>query len=85
MRSACVTLRSALAQYADSLHPESFNATHDILIEHHQYSEGIRRYEHKLNFVIHGLHYDIQKETSDEDSCLPSHAMASRGLPHVLD
>lgn len=56
-----------LAWYADSLHPESFNATHDIMIEHHQQLEGIQKYGCNPNFVIHGLHYDIQKEPFDED------------------
>lgn len=67
MRSACVTLWSTLAWYADSLHPESFIVTHDIMIEHQQYPEGIWKYEYNPNFVIPGLHYDIQKEPSDED------------------
>lgn len=62
-----MTLWSTLAWYADSLHRECFNATHDIMIEHRKYPEGIRKYEHNPNFVIHGLHYDIQKEPSDED------------------
>uniref|UniRef100_A0A8C6RE50 5'-nucleotidase domain containing 2 n=1 Tax=Nannospalax galili TaxID=1026970 RepID=A0A8C6RE50_NANGA len=51
----------ALAQYADALHPESFCAAGDILIEHYKYAEGIRKYDHDPSFAISGLHYDIQK------------------------
>ncbi|KAK2489039.1 hypothetical protein MC885_021313 [Smutsia gigantea] len=50
-----------LAQYADALHPEIFNAARDILIEHYKYPEGIRRYDYNPSFAIRGLHYDIQK------------------------
>ncbi|XP_048657116.1 5'-nucleotidase domain-containing protein 2 isoform X1 [Marmota marmota marmota] len=50
-----------LAQYADALHPEIFNAARDILIEHYKYPEGIRKYDYNPSFAIRGLHYDIQK------------------------
>ncbi|XP_006169375.1 5'-nucleotidase domain-containing protein 2 isoform X1 [Tupaia chinensis] len=50
-----------LAQYADALHPEIFNAARDILIEHYKYPEGIRKYDYDPSFAIRGLHYDIQK------------------------
>uniref|UniRef100_A0A8D1YDB7 5'-nucleotidase domain containing 2 n=1 Tax=Sus scrofa TaxID=9823 RepID=A0A8D1YDB7_PIG len=50
-----------LAQYADTLHPEIFNAARDILIEHYKYPEGIRKYDYNPSFAIRGLHYDIQK------------------------
>ncbi|KAI1888014.1 hypothetical protein AGOR_G00180680 [Albula goreensis] len=33
----------------------------DILIEEHRYPEGLREYEYIPDFVIRGLHYDVQK------------------------
>ncbi|XP_056596474.1 5'-nucleotidase domain-containing protein 3 [Triplophysa dalaica] len=50
-----------LAFYSSHLHTLIFNIARDILIEEHRYPEGLRKYEYIPNFVIRGLHYDVQK------------------------
>uniref|UniRef100_UPI00398E572E 5'-nucleotidase domain-containing protein 3 n=1 Tax=Pristiophorus japonicus TaxID=55135 RepID=UPI00398E572E len=50
-----------LAFYSSNLHTLIFNAAREILIEQHKYPEGLRNYEYNPNFVIRGLHYDVQK------------------------
>ncbi|XP_063052773.1 5'-nucleotidase domain-containing protein 3 [Engraulis encrasicolus] len=50
-----------LAFYSSHLHTLIFNIARDILIEEHRYPEGLREYEYIPNFVIRGLHYDVQK------------------------
>lgn len=47
-----VTLRSTLAQYTDALHPGTFHAMRDILMEHHQDPEGIQEYENNRSVII---------------------------------
>lgn len=76
-----------LAQCADSLHPEIFSATWDILIEHCKYPEGIRKYNYNPSFAIHGLHYDIQKSLlmKIDAFCCVQLGTAYRGLQPVPD
>ncbi|XP_062403503.1 5'-nucleotidase domain-containing protein 3 [Sardina pilchardus] len=50
-----------LAFYSSHLHTLIFNIARDILIEQHRYPEGLREYEYIPNFVVRGLHYDVQK------------------------
>ncbi|XP_067292048.1 5'-nucleotidase domain-containing protein 3 [Pseudorasbora parva] len=50
-----------LAFYSSHLHTLIFNIARDILIEEHRYPEGLRDYDYISNFVIRGLHYDVQK------------------------
>ncbi|CAM4734572.1 hypothetical protein PO909_021591 [Leuciscus waleckii] len=50
-----------LAFYSSHLHTLIFNIARDILIEEHRYPEGLREYDYIPNFVIRGLHYDVQK------------------------
>ncbi|KAI7812020.1 putative 5'apos-nucleotidase domain-containing protein 3, partial [Triplophysa rosa] len=50
-----------LAFYSSHLHTLIFNIARDILIQEHRYPEGLRKYEYIPNFVIRGLHYDVQK------------------------
>ncbi|XP_065147880.1 5'-nucleotidase domain-containing protein 3 [Paramisgurnus dabryanus] len=50
-----------LAFYSSHLHTIIFNIARDILIQEHRYPEGLREYEYIPNFVIRGLHYDVQK------------------------
>ncbi|KAG9340038.1 hypothetical protein JZ751_022149 [Albula glossodonta] len=50
-----------LAFYSSHLHTLIFNIARDILIEEHRYPEGLREYEYIPDFVIRGLHYDVQK------------------------
>ncbi|KAG1939204.1 5'-nucleotidase domain-containing protein [Pimephales promelas] len=50
-----------LAFYSSHLHTLIFNIARDILIEEHRYPEGLREYDYIRNFVIRGLHYDVQK------------------------
>lgn len=50
-----------LAFYSSHLHTVIFNIARDILINEHRYPEGLREYDYIPNFVIRGLHYDVQK------------------------
>ncbi|CDQ70364.1 unnamed protein product [Oncorhynchus mykiss] len=50
-----------LAFYSRHLHTLIFNIARDILIQEHRYPEGLREYEYIPNFVVRGLHYDVQK------------------------
>uniref|UniRef100_A0A9R1SBF7 5'-nucleotidase domain containing 3 n=2 Tax=Cyprinus carpio TaxID=7962 RepID=A0A9R1SBF7_CYPCA len=50
-----------LAFYSSHLHTLIFNIARDILINEHRYPEGLREYDYIPNFVIRGLHYDVQK------------------------
>ncbi|XP_046889122.1 5'-nucleotidase domain-containing protein 3 isoform X2 [Hypomesus transpacificus] len=50
-----------LAFYSSHLHTLIFNIARDILIQEHRYPEGLREYEYIPNFVVRGLHYDVQK------------------------
>uniref|UniRef100_A0A672NV33 5'-nucleotidase domain containing 3 n=1 Tax=Sinocyclocheilus grahami TaxID=75366 RepID=A0A672NV33_SINGR len=50
-----------LAFYSSHLHTLIFNIARDILIQEHRYPEGLREYDYIPNFVIRGLHYDVQK------------------------
>ncbi|XP_059392792.1 5'-nucleotidase domain-containing protein 3-like [Carassius carassius] len=50
-----------LAFYSSHLHTQIFNIARDILINEHRYPEGLREYDYISNFVIRGLHYDVQK------------------------
>ncbi|XP_051979309.1 5'-nucleotidase domain-containing protein 3 isoform X2 [Xyrauchen texanus] len=50
-----------LAFYSSHLHTLIFSIARDILIQEHRYPEGLREYEYIPNFVIRGLHYDVQK------------------------
>ncbi|KAJ8261698.1 hypothetical protein GJAV_G00157300 [Gymnothorax javanicus] len=50
-----------LAFYSNHLHTLIFNIARDILIQEHRYPEGLREYEYIPDFVIRGLHYDVQK------------------------
>ncbi|RXN19614.1 5 -nucleotidase domain-containing 3-like protein [Labeo rohita] len=50
-----------LAFYSSHLHTLIFNIARDILIDEHRYPEGLREYDYIPNFVIRGLHYDVQK------------------------
>ncbi|XP_069760375.1 5'-nucleotidase domain-containing protein 3 isoform X2 [Narcine bancroftii] len=50
-----------LAFYSCNLHTLIFNAAREILIEQHKYPEDLRSYDYNPNFVIRGLHYDVQK------------------------
>ncbi|XP_035283357.1 5'-nucleotidase domain-containing protein 3-like [Anguilla anguilla] len=50
-----------LAFYSSHLHTLIFNIARDILIQEHRYPEGLRDYEYIPDFVIRGLHYDVQK------------------------
>ncbi|KAG7455847.1 hypothetical protein MATL_G00245370 [Megalops atlanticus] len=50
-----------LAFYSSHLHTLIFNIARDILVEEHRYPEGLREYEYIPDFVIRGLHYDVQK------------------------
>lgn len=34
---------------------------HHVLLTLFQYPEGLREYEYIPNFVVRGLHYDVQK------------------------
>ncbi|XP_067091432.1 5'-nucleotidase domain-containing protein 3 [Osmerus mordax] len=50
-----------LAFYSSHLHTLIFDIARDILIQEHRYPEGLREYEYIPNFVVRGLHYDVQK------------------------
>ncbi|XP_048404833.1 5'-nucleotidase domain-containing protein 3 [Stegostoma tigrinum] len=50
-----------LAFYSSNLHTLIFNAAREILIQQHKYPEDLRNYDYNPNFVIRGLHYDVQK------------------------
>uniref|UniRef100_A0A9J8A6U9 5'-nucleotidase domain containing 3 n=1 Tax=Cyprinus carpio carpio TaxID=630221 RepID=A0A9J8A6U9_CYPCA len=50
-----------LAFYSSHLHTLIFNIARDILIDEHRYPEGLKEYDYMPNFVIRGLHYDVQK------------------------
>uniref|UniRef100_A0A8C1NSY2 5'-nucleotidase domain containing 3 n=1 Tax=Cyprinus carpio TaxID=7962 RepID=A0A8C1NSY2_CYPCA len=50
-----------LAFYSRHLHTLIFNIARDILIDEHRYPEGLKEYDYMPNFVIRGLHYDVQK------------------------
>ncbi|KAI1882161.1 hypothetical protein AGOR_G00247820 [Albula goreensis] len=50
-----------LAFYSRHLHTLIFDIARDILIQQHRYPEGLREYEYIPDFVIRGLHYDVQK------------------------
>uniref|UniRef100_A0A3P8XRF3 5'-nucleotidase domain containing 3 n=1 Tax=Esox lucius TaxID=8010 RepID=A0A3P8XRF3_ESOLU len=50
-----------LAFYSRRLHTLIFNIARDILIQEHRYPEGLQEYEYTPDFVIRGLHYDVQK------------------------
>ncbi|XP_076877791.1 5'-nucleotidase domain-containing protein 3 [Brachyhypopomus gauderio] len=50
-----------LAFYSSHLHTLIFNIARDILIHEHRYPEGLKEYEYIPDFVIRGLHYDVQK------------------------
>ncbi|XP_051548500.1 5'-nucleotidase domain-containing protein 3 isoform X2 [Myxocyprinus asiaticus] len=50
-----------LAFYSSHLHTLIFSIARDILIQEHRYPEGLREYGYIPNFVIRGLHYDVQK------------------------
>ncbi|KAJ8411409.1 hypothetical protein AAFF_G00174150, partial [Aldrovandia affinis] len=50
-----------LAFYSRHLHTLIFNIARDILIQQHRYPEGLREYDYMPDFVIRGLHYDVQK------------------------
>ncbi|XP_038635945.1 5'-nucleotidase domain-containing protein 3 isoform X2 [Scyliorhinus canicula] len=50
-----------LAFYSSNLHTLIFNAAREILIQQHNYPEDLRNYDYNPNFVIRGLHYDVQK------------------------
>ncbi|KAF4095087.1 5'-nucleotidase domain-containing protein 3 [Onychostoma macrolepis] len=50
-----------LAFYSSHLHTLIFNIARDILIDEHRYPEGLKEYDYIPNFVIRGLHYDVQK------------------------
>ncbi|XP_067855434.1 5'-nucleotidase domain-containing protein 3 [Heptranchias perlo] len=50
-----------LAFYSSNLHTLIFNTAREILIEKHKYPEDLRKYDYNPNFVIRGLHYDVQK------------------------
>ncbi|XP_061108768.1 5'-nucleotidase domain-containing protein 3-like [Conger conger] len=50
-----------LAFYSNHLHTLIFNVARDILIQEHRYPEGLGEYEYIPDFVIRGLHYDVQK------------------------
>ncbi|GCC32311.1 hypothetical protein chiPu_0010772 [Chiloscyllium punctatum] len=50
-----------LAFYSSNLHTLIFNAAREILIQQHKYPEDLRKYDYNPNFVIRGLHYDVQK------------------------
>ncbi|XP_066561326.1 5'-nucleotidase domain-containing protein 3 isoform X2 [Amia ocellicauda] len=50
-----------LAFYSHHLHTLIFNIARDILIQEHRYPEGLREYDYISDFVIRGLHYDVQK------------------------
>ncbi|KTF80428.1 hypothetical protein cypCar_00039740 [Cyprinus carpio] len=52
-----------LAFYSSHLHTLIFNIARDILINEHRYPEGLREYDYIPNFVIRGLHYDVQKSS----------------------
>ncbi|KAI5616198.1 5'-nucleotidase domain-containing protein 3 [Silurus asotus] len=50
-----------LAFYSSHLHTLIFNVARDILIQQHRYPEGLKTYNYIPNFVVRGLHYDVQK------------------------
>uniref|UniRef100_A0A8C4SHB9 5'-nucleotidase domain containing 3 n=1 Tax=Erpetoichthys calabaricus TaxID=27687 RepID=A0A8C4SHB9_ERPCA len=50
-----------LAFYSKDLHTLIFNIARDILVGEHRYPEGLRAYDYIPDFVIRGLHYDVQK------------------------
>ncbi|XP_067906403.1 5'-nucleotidase domain-containing protein 3 [Heterodontus francisci] len=50
-----------LAFYSSNLHTLIFNTAREILIQQHKYPEDLRNYDYNPNFVIRGLHYDVQK------------------------
>ncbi|XP_078273340.1 5'-nucleotidase domain-containing protein 3 [Rhinoraja longicauda] len=50
-----------LAFYSNNLHTLIFNTAREILIEQHNYPDDLRSYDYNPNFVIRGLHYDVQK------------------------
>uniref|UniRef100_A0AAY4CJ18 5'-nucleotidase domain containing 3 n=1 Tax=Denticeps clupeoides TaxID=299321 RepID=A0AAY4CJ18_9TELE len=50
-----------LAFYSSHLHTLIFNIARDILIQEHRYPAGLREYEYIPDFVVRGLHYDVQK------------------------
>uniref|UniRef100_A0A8B9LJR8 5'-nucleotidase domain containing 3 n=1 Tax=Astyanax mexicanus TaxID=7994 RepID=A0A8B9LJR8_ASTMX len=50
-----------LAFYSSNLHTLIFNIARDILIQEHRYPEGLKEYEYIPDFVVRGLHYDVQK------------------------
>ncbi|KAK2838476.1 hypothetical protein Q7C36_013290 [Tachysurus vachellii] len=50
-----------LAFYSSHLHTLIFDVARDILIQQHRYPEGLKKYNYIPNFVIRGLHYDVQK------------------------
>ncbi|TSQ92616.1 5'-nucleotidase domain-containing protein 3 [Bagarius yarrelli] len=52
-----------LAFYSSHLHTLIFDVARDILIQQHRYPEGLKDYNYIPNFVIRGLHYDVQKSS----------------------
>ncbi|XP_053487214.1 5'-nucleotidase domain-containing protein 3 [Ictalurus furcatus] len=50
-----------LAFYSKHLHTLIFNVARDILIQQHRYPEELKNYNYIPNFVVRGLHYDVQK------------------------
>ncbi|KAF5904032.1 5'-nucleotidase domain-containing protein 3, partial [Clarias magur] len=50
-----------LAFYSSHLHTLIFNVARDILIQQHRYPEGLKNYNYIPDFVVRGLHYDVQK------------------------
>ncbi|XP_062856141.1 5'-nucleotidase domain-containing protein 3 [Trichomycterus rosablanca] len=50
-----------LAFYSSHLHTLIFNIARDILVQQHRYPEGLMDYKYIPDFVVRGLHYDVQK------------------------
>ncbi|KAJ1095337.1 hypothetical protein NDU88_000502 [Pleurodeles waltl] len=50
-----------LALYSNALHSMIYNTARDILVDQYKYPEGLRKYDYLPNFVVRGLHYDINK------------------------
>ncbi|KAF4091130.1 hypothetical protein AMELA_G00033430 [Ameiurus melas] len=50
-----------LAFYSKHLHTLIFNVARDILIQQHRYPEELKNYNYIPDFVVRGLHYDVQK------------------------
>uniref|UniRef100_A0A3B3T8F6 5'-nucleotidase domain containing 3 n=1 Tax=Paramormyrops kingsleyae TaxID=1676925 RepID=A0A3B3T8F6_9TELE len=50
-----------LAFYSSRLHTLIFSIARDILVQEHRYPEGLKEYDYIPEFVIRGLHYDVQK------------------------